>query len=186
MKRCVKAFPRATLRPGRSALTKEMMRKESQATAKPPKNLQRNDAVMTSLRPIDSLESHDVANQPPTLEMFDRFGSDQALVDAVTKAGGGVHSNRLKAFGLKTGSPEVIGWGEAANRNPPVLDTHDRQGRRIDEVQFHHAYHQLMGLGEGVAAVGWDGTKAGHVLHAAVSFLLGQVDAGTGCPMTMT
>lgn len=164
-----------------------MMRKESQASAKPPK-LQRNDAVMNSLRPIDSLESHEVTNQPPALEAFDRFGSDRALIDAVKMAGGEVHMSRLFGFGTRSGSAEVIGWGEAANRNPPVLDTHDRQGRRIDEVQFHPTYHQLMalGLGEGVAAAGWDGTKAGHVLHAALSFLLGQVDAGTGCPMTMT
>ena len=143
---------------------------------------------MSSPYPIDRLDTHDVKNQPPTLEMFDRFGSDQALVDAVTKAGGGVHLDRLGAFGRKTGSSEIIGWGDTANRNPPVLETHDRQGRRIDEVQFHPAYHKLMALGfdEGVAAAAWDGTEAGHVLHAALSFLLGQVDAGTGCPMTMT
>jgi putative acyl-CoA dehydrogenase len=162
--------------------------KANPVAARAPKNLQRNDIVMTSLRPISSLESHEVTNQPPTLEAFDRFSSDQALVDAVKMAGGEVHKQRLTSFGIRTGSSEVIGWGEAANRNPPVLDTHDRQGRRIDEVQFHPSYHQLMalGLGEGVAAAGWDGTEAGHVLHAALSFLLGQVDAGTGCPMTMT
>lgn len=188
MKRCVKASPPATRQHGRSALITAMIPEENQAAAKPPENLQRSDILMTSLRPIDSLESHEVTNQPPTLEGFDRFGSDRALIDAVKMAGGEVHKQRLTSFGIRTGSSEVIGWGEAANRNPPVLDTHDRQGRRIDEVQFHPAYHQLMalGLGEGVAAAGWDGTEAGHVLHAALSFLLGQVDAGTGCPMTMT
>jgi putative acyl-CoA dehydrogenase len=69
-----------------------------------------------------------------------------------------------------------------------VLESFDRYGRRLDEVRFHPAYHRLMALGldNGVAAAAWDGTPAGHVLHAALSFLLGQADAGVICPMTMT
>ncbi|MEO1168381.1 MAG: acyl-CoA dehydrogenase family protein [Pseudomonadota bacterium] len=143
---------------------------------------------MTNLRPIEMLDTHEVTNQPPPLEGFDRFASDRAFVDAVAMAGARGHAERLGEFGRRTGSAEVIGWGEAANRNPPILETHDRFGRRIDEVKFHPAYHQLMALGldQGVAAAAWDGTEAGHTLHAALSFLLGQAEAGTGCPMTMT
>lgn len=146
------------------------------------------EPIMKILRPIEILDTHAVTNQPPPLEGFDRFGSDRALRDAVAMAGAAFHRDRLSRFGKRTGSSEVIGWGDAANRNPPVLETHDRFGHRIDEVRFHPAYHQLMALGldEGVAASAWDGTEAGHTLHAALSFLLGQAEAGTGCPMTMT
>jgi len=143
---------------------------------------------MTILRPITNLDTHEVLNQPPPLEEFNRFTTDHALVDGVTAAGGKRHIERLKKFGQRTGSSDIIAWGVEANRNTPVLETHDRYGNRIDEVQFHPAYHKLMALGldEGVAAEPWTGTKAGHVLHSTLSFLLGQVDAGSGCPMTMT
>lgn len=143
---------------------------------------------MKAILAAENLDTHEVTNQPPPLEDFDRFGSDRALKDAVAAAGADHHLDRLGRFGKRTGSAEVIGWGDAANRNPPTLDTHDRFGHRIDEVRFHPAYHQLMALGleEGIAACAWDGTEAGHTLHAALSFLLGQAEAGTGCPMTMT
>lgn len=146
------------------------------------------EPIMKVLRPIELLDTHEVTNQPPPLQGFDRFSSDRALCDAVEMAGAGSHLGRLSKFGKRTGSSEVIGWGEAADRNPPLLETHDRFGHRIDEVQFHPAYHQLMtlGLDEGIAASAWNGTEAGHTVHAALSFLLGQADAGTICPMTMT
>ena len=102
---------------------------------------------MTTFRPIRILDTHEVMDQPPPLEAFDRFTSEGALVDAVTVTGGQPHLERLGSFGRRTGSLEVIQWGGEANRNPPVLETHDRFGNRIDEVQFHPAYHQLMALG---------------------------------------
>ncbi|MEG1029842.1 MAG: DNA alkylation response protein, partial [Brevundimonas sp.] len=113
---------------------------------------------------------------------------DRALADAVRRSGGAQHEARLTALGARCGSAEVIDWGVQANRVPPVLDTHDRYGRRIDEVTFHPAYHQLMALGleAGLASAAWDGTANGHVLHAAILFLTGQADSGTSCPMTMT
>jgi putative acyl-CoA dehydrogenase len=143
---------------------------------------------MAPLRPITDLDTHEVTNQPPPLEDIDLFATDHALMDVVTKAGGGEHAERLGAIGRWAGSAEVIGWGIEANRHPPEFDTHDRWGRRIDEVRFHPAYHQLMALGleAGFASVAWEGTSAGHVAHAAILFLTGQPDSGTSCPMTMT
>lgn len=143
---------------------------------------------MATLDPIADLDTHEVTNQPPPFEDVDLFATDRALSDAVAKAGGAAHADRLGAIGRRAGSAEAIGWGVEANRHPPELDTHDRWGRRIDEVRFHPAYHQLMdfGLGAGFASVSWDGTPAGHVAHAATLFLTGQPDAGTSCPMTMT
>ena len=143
---------------------------------------------MATLDPIADLDTHEVTNQPPPFEDVDLFATDRALTDAVAQAGGAVHRERLGAIGRRAGSDEVIGWGVEANRHPPELDTHDRWGRRVDEVRFHPAYHQLMdfGLGAGFASVAWDGTPAGHVAHAATLFLTGQPDSGTSCPMTMT
>ena len=110
---------------------------------------------MEMRHPAMASETHEVTNQPPPLAEFNRFRSDRALQDAVIRSGAGSHAERLDGFGEKTGSDEVIGWGEDANQNPPWLETHDRFGHRIDEVRFHPSYHQLMSLGldEGVAAV---------------------------------
>ena len=143
---------------------------------------------MTALKPIAELDTHEVFNQPPPFENINLFDSDRAFVDAVLRAGGAVHHERLRALGARCGSAEVIEWGVQANRQTPVLETHDRYGRRIDEVSFHPAYHQLMALGldNGFAALAWDGAPAGHVAHASILFLTGQADSGTSCPMTLT
>ena len=143
---------------------------------------------MTAIRPIDRLDTHEVFNQPPPLEDVNLFTGDRALGEAVAKAGGAAHAGRLAELGARCGSAEVIDWGVEANRNVPVLDTFDRYGRRVDEVRFHPAYHELMRLGleSGFASVAWDGTDTGHVAHAAILYLTGQADSGTSCPMTMT
>ena len=131
---------------------------------------------MSALRPVERLDTHEVSNQVPPLEDVDLFTGDRALHDAVRHWGGAGHVERLSDLGRRCGSAEVIDWGVQANRVPPVLDTHDRYGRRIDEVTFHPAYHQLMdlGLGAGIVAGAWDGTPNGHLLHAAILFLTGQ------------
>jgi putative acyl-CoA dehydrogenase len=143
---------------------------------------------MSSIRPIAQLDTHEVLNQPPPFEDVNLFTGDRALSDAVTRAGGAQHAGRLSELGARCGSAEAIDWGVEANRNVPVLDSYDRYGQRIEEVRFHPAYHQLMRLGleSGLASVAWDGTRAGHVAHAAILFLTGQADSGTSCPMTMT
>lgn len=143
---------------------------------------------MSSIRPIVRLDTHEVLNQPPPFEDMNLFTGDRALADAVARAGGAQHGERLSALGARCVSGEVIDWGVEANRNVPVLENFDRYGQRVDEVRFHPAYHQLMQLGleSGLASVAWDGTPAGHVAHAAILFLTGQADSGTSCPMTMT
>ena len=143
---------------------------------------------MSSVRPITLLDTHEVTNQPPPFENQNLFAGDRALQDAVRHAGGGHHAAFLHRLGERAGSAEGIGWGAEANRQPPRLETHDRYGRRIDEVYFHPAYHQLLRLGleNGFAAIPFDGTPAGEVAHAAILYLTGQADSGTTCPMTMT
>jgi putative acyl-CoA dehydrogenase len=143
---------------------------------------------MSASRPRDHLETHDVTNQPPPFEDVNLFTSDAALRTAVAAAGGERHFDRLSDFGARAGSAETAEWANEANRNPPQLKAFDRDGRRIDEVDFHPAYHRLMELGleAGTASAGWSGTPAGHVLHAALEFLMAQAEPGVCCPMSMT
>src|SRR5262249_48918086 len=95
---------------------------------------------------------------------------------------------RLSTFGARTGSAETAAWAMQANGNPPQLKAFDRYGQRIDEVEFHPAYHRLMALGvdAGVSSAAWSGIEAGHVLHAALEFLMAQAEPSVCCPMTMT
>jgi putative acyl-CoA dehydrogenase len=143
---------------------------------------------MTASRPRDHLETHDVANQPPPFEDVNLFTSDVALRAAVSAAGGETHADRLSDFGARVGSAETAEWAMQANANPPQLKAFDRYGRRIDEVDFHPAYHRLMALGldAGIASAAWSGAAAGHVLHAALEFLMAQAEPGVCCPMSMT
>jgi putative acyl-CoA dehydrogenase len=143
---------------------------------------------MSALRPRSRLETHDVFNQPPPFEEVNLFTSDVALQAAVQAAGGGSHGRRLAAFGAAAGSAETALWAAQANENPPRLKAFDRYGRRIDEVEFHPAYHRLMALGlpAGYSSAAWSGVAAGHVLHAALEFMMAQAEPGVCCPMTMT
>src|SRR5260221_5377469 len=99
-----------------------------------------------------------------------------------------MHEGRFRVLGARTGSDETAAWAMQANGNPPQLRAFDRYGRRIDEVEFHPAYHRLMALGveAGVASATWSGGAAGHVLHAAPEVLMAQAETSVCCPMTMT
>jgi putative acyl-CoA dehydrogenase len=143
---------------------------------------------MSALRPRSRLETHDVSNQPPPFEEVNLFTSDIALQAAVTAAGGAVHGERLAAFGAAAGAAETALWAAQANENRPQLKAFDRYGQRLDEVEFHPAYHRLMALGlmGGVSSAAWRGLPAGHVLHTALEFMMAQAEPGVCCPMTMT
>src|SRR6516162_5761153 len=131
---------------------------------------------MSALRPRSRLETHDVSNQPPPFEEVNLFTSDVALQEAVIAAGAASHRERLAAFGAAAGAAETALWATQANENPPRLKAFDRYGQRIDEVDFHPAYHRLMALGltAGVASSAWSGRAAGYLLHAALEFLMAQ------------
>ena len=128
------------------------------------------------------------ANQPPPLRDYNLYEHDAALVEGVRREGGAAHEDRLVAWGETLGG-EPLEWGRLANEHPPTLRTHDRYGERIDEVEFHPAWHQLLGLGVewGIHALPWREPGTGsHVARAAAFMLLGQVEAGVGCPLSMT
>lgn len=134
--------------------------------------------------------THTVSNQPPPLVGYDVFSADRALVEAVERHldPGLVEEalGELSGLGQSAGSAQVQEWGAQANEFPPRLRTHDRQGQRLDEVDFHPAWHRL--LGKGVAAgltAAW-ARPGGHVRRAAGFLVWTQVEAGNGCPLSMT
>ncbi len=133
--------------------------------------------------------THTVFNQPPPLEDYNIFTSDRALVEALRREGADWAEERARAFGEIAGRPETIAWGFQANEHRPILRSHDRGGHRIDEVEFHPAWHALLGLGvaHGLHALPWREPRRGaHVARAALFATLAQVEAGVGCPLSMT
>ena len=133
--------------------------------------------------------THEVLNQPPEPDGVDLFASDSALKDAVQREGGGWGRERLAKFGAWLGQADARRLGDQANRHVPQLRSHDRFGRRVDEVDFHPAWHGLMtrAVGEQVHALPWaEAVSGAHVVRAASAFMLNQVEAGVCCPMAMT
>jgi putative acyl-CoA dehydrogenase len=136
-----------------------------------------------------SMPTHEVSNQPPPLESVNVFAGDRALVEAVEKHAPAAPHEELLALGELAGRPETIALGFDANEHPPELLTHDRFGHRIDEVRFHPAWHQLLSYATeyGLHAAPWhDRAPYAHVRRAAKFFVWSQVEAGHGCPLSMT
>ena len=141
---------------------------------------------MPHLPPDAALLTHDVTNQPDARGDVDLFATDPALADHAGAAG--ADTAHLAAYGETIGTAAMAQAGRAANRNPPELLLFDAGGRRLDELRFHPAYHDLMrtGIGAGYAAIAWEGAAGGHATHAAMVYLTSQVEPGVCCPMTMT
>ena len=133
--------------------------------------------------------THEVTNQPPPLLPYDAYATDLPLRDALKQQGGAWADACLSDFGKCVGN-EMMALGFLANENKPALKPYDRFGHRIDEVEFHPAYHRLMQLGlqHGTANFSWRhaDTAGAHVARAALMYLHTQADQGTSCPLTMT
>ncbi|HVY09399.1 MAG TPA: isovaleryl-CoA dehydrogenase [Mycobacteriales bacterium] len=133
--------------------------------------------------------THDVTNQPPPLVDYDVYAADQALVEGVQRHQASWATEQLADLGRRAGSEEAQQWGRLANTNPPRLITHDRYGHRIDEVEFHPSWHQLMdvAISEGLHSSSWTDPKPGaHVARAAAFYVWSQTEGGHGCPISMT
>ncbi|MCU0277886.1 MAG: acyl-CoA dehydrogenase family protein [Candidatus Nanopelagicales bacterium] len=134
------------------------------------------------------MSTHIVTNQPPEL-VHNAFLDDTALREAVSVFGGDPDDVGLVGLGELSGSAKARQWGRLANENPPVLRTHDRYGNRVDEVEFHPAWHELMTVAveHGLHAAPWTADdKAAHVRRAAGFMIWSQAEAGHGCPISMT
>jgi len=133
--------------------------------------------------------THEVSNQPPPLEGVDVFSSNLPLVEALEREGGGWARERAAALGRFVGGEPQQSWGRLANENKPVLHTHDRYGQRIDEVEFHPAWHNLMRMGveHELHSLPWTSPEpSAHVARAALYMTAMQAEAGFACPITMT
>ena len=130
-----------------------------------------------------------VTNQPPPLVNYNLFDADLPLREALEREGGSWAQDMVRELGRLAGTEEAIAWGFQANANPPQLRTHDRFGNRIDEVEFHPAWHRLMevAIGNGLHALPWREPRAGaHAARAAGFYVWSQVEGGHGCPVSMT
>ncbi|MET3120632.1 putative acyl-CoA dehydrogenase [Oxalobacteraceae bacterium GrIS 2.11] len=133
--------------------------------------------------------THAVFNQPSELGNLNLFDTDQALQEAVQREGAEWAQSDLKRFGTQIGTTDFLELGQLANKHQPELETHDRFGHRVDLVRFHPAYHSLMrtSIEEGIHASHWKFPRPGaQVARAAKFYMLAQVEAGHGCPITMT
>jgi putative acyl-CoA dehydrogenase len=136
--------------------------------------------------------THEVTNQTPPLVGHDPIAGDAALSEACLRHADADALASLAGLGALAGSEQAQEWGRLANENPPRLRTHDRYGHRVDEVDFHPAWHQLMGtaIGHGLAGAPWADQAAGdrhaHVRRAVGYLGWTQVEMGHGCPVTMT
>src|SRR5215211_8967465 len=136
-----------------------------------------------------SRATHEVFNHASPLTPYNSFESDRVLVEALRREGAEWAEDQARELGAICGRPDVVDKGRQANENPPKLRTHDRFGNRIDEVEFHPAWHDLMrvGVGQGLHAAPWREPQPGaHVARAAKFIQLSQVEAGVGCPISMT
>src|SRR5512146_2450062 len=132
--------------------------------------------------------THEVFNQAPALTGYD-VADDPAMLEALRREGAGWATEAVHELGRLAGSARVQELGRQANENPPRLRTHDRFGNRIDEVEFHPAWHALLGTSveRGLHALSWRDSRAGaQVARATLFYLMAQVEAGHVCPISMT
>lgn len=128
-------------------------------------------------------------NQPPPLVDYNVFEADAPLRESLEREGAAWAHDLVHELGALAGTQKAIDWGFQANANPPQLRTHNRFGNRIDEVEFHPAWHELMtvAVGHGLHALPWREPRPGaHAARAAAFYVWSQVEGGHGCPISMT
>jgi putative acyl-CoA dehydrogenase len=133
--------------------------------------------------------SREVLNQPPPLQPVNLFDVDLALREALEREGGDWGVDRAREAGAVAGSVDALEHGRRAERNLPILRTHDRFGNRIDQVELDPSWHWLLrgAVERQVHSLPWRSEQAGgHVLRAALFMLWGNANDGVMCPVSMT
>ena len=132
-------------------------------------------------------DTHVVTNQVPPLNDYNPAASPM-LAEALIREGGEWGVDEVMELGAIGGSPRAQRWGDLADRNRPILRTHDRYGHRVDEVEYDPAYHELMtvAVGHGLHAAPWADDRPGaHVVRAAKTSVW-TPEPGHMCPISMT
>jgi putative acyl-CoA dehydrogenase len=143
--------------------------------------------MATVERPTAS--NHEVINQPPPLVDYNLFEADRPLVEAVRREGAEWAEGRISAVGTYAGGEQAQTLGRLANENGPRLRSHDRYGHRVDEAEFHPAWHELLGkaVSYELHSSPWQDPRPGaHVARGAAFMCMSQAEAGIGCPISMT
>ena len=133
--------------------------------------------------------THEVLNQPPLLEGHNLLDSDLALKEALEREGGGWGIDRVRDAGELAGTPEAREHSQRAERNEPLLRTHDRYGHRIDEVELDPSWHWLLrqAVEREIHSLPWRDPQPGaHVVRGALMYVWSQAGAGVMCPVSMT
>ncbi|HSV51572.1 MAG TPA: isovaleryl-CoA dehydrogenase [Burkholderiaceae bacterium] len=133
--------------------------------------------------------THDVFNQPEPLVDYNLFEGNRALRDALQFNAPELDVAELSQLGASLGSARMQAHARLANVHTPQLHSHDRFGRRVDQVEFHPSYHALMELatGAGLHGTPWAGaTKSAHTLRAAGFMLFTELEPSVLCPISMT
>ena len=135
--------------------------------------------------------TQDVLNQPPPLTGSNAWRGDPLLIQIAENFSEPVRRD-LDGLGRFVLTHEAQDLARLANSEVPKLRTHDRQGRRIDQVEFHPAYHALMrrSIAGGLHSSVWENGEAEtgrrHQVRAARFYLTAQLECGHLCPITMT
>jgi putative acyl-CoA dehydrogenase len=138
---------------------------------------------------LKSASTHEVLNQAPPIAPYNVFEADVALGEALEREGGGWGVDRLRDTGELAGSPEAIEHADRAERNEPILRTHDRYGHRIDEVELDPSWHWSLrqAIEREIHSLPWRDPQPGaHVVRAGLFVLWSQVGSGVMCPVSMT
>lgn len=133
--------------------------------------------------------THEVFNQPEALVGYNLFETNHGLRDALKFNAPQLATKDLSALGAKLGSAEMQTHARLANTHAPELHSHDRFGRRVDQVEFHPSYHELMKLATsaGLHGTPWNGEGASpHVRRAAGFMLFTELEPSILCPISMT
>jgi len=136
-----------------------------------------------------NFRTHEPANLVPDLNGYNLYRTDLALQEGVRRQGAEAHQAELSQYGELLGSAEWIRLAEASHTHPPELNAFDRQGRRIDRVEFHPGWHAVMRLQREHRLVtqpfsdsrpgAWAAYAAGFMMHA-------QIEPGSQCPASIT
>ena len=140
---------------------------------------------------LSSANTHEVFNQSPPFAGLNQWIGDPLLRRIADVLPDNTQSG-AQSHAAWCSQAETLEMARLANRHLPVLKTHDAKGNRIDQVEFHPAWHAFMrkSVSLGLHCSIWDDDPAERGLRnlarATRFYLSSGVEAGHLCPITMT